>query len=72
MESTQTPSNAAAKIALSRQYKQMQGEKIPGISCGLIDDNVFEWSVMIMPGEGFKFYEGESGWTWETPILSGG
>jgi ubiquitin-conjugating enzyme E2 G1 len=41
----------------------MQGEKIPGISCGLIDDNVFEWGIMLMPGDGFKYYEGESVWT---------
>jgi len=41
------PSSAA--IILGRQLKQMQSDKdIPGISCGLVDDNVFEWEVMLM------------------------
>lgn len=45
---------------LSRQLKQMQTDKdIPGISCGLADDNnVFEWEVMLMISDDCKFYGG--------------
>ena len=43
-----------------RQLKQMQNDKnIPGISCGLVDDNAFEWEVMLMISEECKFYGGE-------------
>ena len=44
---------------LGRQLKQMQGDKdIPGISCGLKDDNVFEWEVMLMISDDCKYYGG--------------
>ena len=45
---------------LGRQLKQMQGDKdIPGISCGLKDDNVFEWEVMLMISDDCKYYGGK-------------
>lgn len=44
---------------LSRQLKQMQNDKsISGISCGLVDSNVFEWEVMLMIDDDTKFYGG--------------
>lgn len=45
---------------LARQLKQMQTDKdIPGISCGLVNNNVFEWEVMLMINDDCKFYGGE-------------
>lgn len=53
-------STSAAAGLLGRQLKQMQGDKdIPGISCGLVDNNVFEWEVMLMISDECKFYGGE-------------
>lgn len=44
---------------LGRQLKQMQSDKdIPGISCGLMDNNVFEWEVMLMINDDCKYYGG--------------
>ncbi|KAJ5261056.1 Ubiquitin-conjugating enzyme E2 15 [Penicillium angulare] len=44
---------------LSRQLSQMQSDKdIPGISCGLLDNNVFEWEVMLMISDDVKLYGG--------------
>ncbi|MCJ1444289.1 MAG: Ubiquitin-conjugating enzyme E2 15 [Stictis urceolatum] len=49
--------SSAAGGLLMRQLKQMQNDKnIPGISCGLVDDNAFEWEVMLMISEECKFY----------------
>lgn len=46
---------------LSRQLKNMQTQSdIPGISAGLVDDNIFEWDVMIMMSDECRFYGG--GW----------
>jgi ubiquitin-conjugating enzyme E2 G1 len=54
-------SSSAAAGLLSRQLKQMQNDKdIPGISCGLVDNNVFEWEVMLMINDDTKFYGGMS------------
>ena len=37
----------------------MQSDKdIPGISCGLIESNVFEWEVMLMISDDCKYYGG--------------
>jgi ubiquitin-conjugating enzyme E2 G1 len=37
----------------------MQNDKdIPGISCGLVDNNVFEWEVMLMINDETKYYGG--------------
>ncbi|KAL6707734.1 Ubiquitin-conjugating enzyme E2 15 [Coniothyrium glycines] len=53
-----TSSSAAAGL-LSRQLKQMQNDKsISGISCGLVESNVFEWEVMLMIDDDTKFYGG--------------
>lgn len=44
---------------LGRQLKQMQKDAdIPGISVGLVDDNVFHWEVMLMINDECKFYGG--------------
>jgi ubiquitin-protein ligase len=44
---------------LSRQLQQMQSDKdIPGISCGLVDNNIFEWEVMLMISDDVKLYGG--------------
>jgi ubiquitin-conjugating enzyme E2 G1 len=46
---------------LSRQLQQMQSDKdIPGISCGLVDNNVFEWEVMLMISDDVKLYGGKT------------
>ena len=45
---------------LSRQLQHMQADKdIPGISCGLVDNNVFEWEVMLMINDDCKYYGGK-------------
>jgi len=50
---------ASAAILLSKQYKLMQGDdSIQGISVGLVDNNVFEWEVMLMISDECKFYGG--------------
>lgn len=44
---------------LSRQLQHMQADKdIPGISCGLVDNNVFEWEVMLMISDDVQLYGG--------------
>ncbi|KAL3464576.1 hypothetical protein BJX64DRAFT_275777 [Aspergillus heterothallicus] len=49
----------AAGRMLARQLQQMQSDKdIPGISCGLVDSNVFEWEVMLMISDDVKLYGG--------------
>jgi hypothetical protein len=53
-----SPSAGAAAL-LARQLKQMQQAKdLPGISCGLVDDNVFEWEVMLMISDDCRYYGG--------------
>lgn len=53
---------SAAAGLLGRQLKQMQSDKdIPGISCGLVDSNVFEWEVMLMISDECRYYGGERG-----------
>ena len=50
---------SAASGLLSRQLKQMQSDKgVPGISCGLVSDNIFEWEVMLMITDDCKYYGG--------------
>jgi ubiquitin-protein ligase len=54
-----SPTSAAAGL-LGRQFKHMQTDKdIPGISCGLVDNNVFEWEVMLMISDDCKYYGGK-------------
>ncbi|KAG9239002.1 ubiquitin-conjugating enzyme [Amylocarpus encephaloides] len=44
---------------LYRQFKEMQKAKdLPGISCGLVKDNVFQWEVMLMINDDCKYYGG--------------
>ncbi|KAI9054950.1 hypothetical protein LZ554_002093 [Drepanopeziza brunnea f. sp. 'monogermtubi'] len=51
------PSGAAGLLA--RQLKYMQTAKdLPGISCGLVNSNVFEWEVMLMISDDCKYYGG--------------
>jgi ubiquitin-protein ligase len=53
-------SSSAAAGLLGRQLKQMNHSKdLPGISCGLVDNNVFEWEVMLMINDDCKFYGGK-------------
>ncbi|KAG9504222.1 hypothetical protein J7337_004189 [Fusarium musae] len=51
-------SSAPAASLLKRQLKEMQaGKDIPGISCGLVNDNnIFEWEVMLMISDDCKYY----------------
>ena len=51
---------AAAASLLKRQLKEMQtGKDLPGISCGLVNDNnMFEWEVMLMINDDCKYYGG--------------
>lgn len=51
---------AAAASLLKRQLKEMQlGKDLPGISCGLVNDNnIFEWEVMLMINDDCKYYGG--------------
>ncbi|OIW32601.1 ubiquitin-conjugating enzyme [Coniochaeta ligniaria NRRL 30616] len=53
-------SGSAAGALLRRQLKQMQSDKdIPGISCGLVNDNnIMEWEVMLMISDDCKYYGG--------------
>jgi hypothetical protein len=52
-------STSSAAVLLGRQLKQMQADKdLPGISCGLVDSNVFEWEVMLMMNDECKYYGG--------------
>jgi hypothetical protein len=52
------PATGAAGL-LARQLKGMQQAKdLPGISCGLVNDNVFEWEVMLMISDDCKYYGG--------------
>lgn len=55
-----TASSAPAAALLKRQLKEMRTSKdIPGISCGLVnDDNIFEWEVMLMISDDCKYYGG--------------
>ena len=56
--------SSAASALLGRQLKQMQSDKdIPGISCGLVKDNIFEWEVMLMISDDCKYYGGTSNTT---------
>lgn len=51
---------SSAAVLLGRQLKQMQADKdMPGISCGLVDNNVFEWEVMLMINDDCKYYGGK-------------
>jgi hypothetical protein len=50
---------SGAATLLARQFKQMQSAKdLPGISVGLLNNNVFEWEVMLMISDDCKYYGG--------------
>jgi ubiquitin-conjugating enzyme E2 G1 len=50
--SSAASSQSSAALLLAKQFKQIQTDKdIPGISCGLVGNNVFEWEVMLMLSE---------------------
>ena len=52
--------NSGAATRLRKELKYMQTAKdLPGISCGLVNDNVFEWEVMLMISDDCKFYGGK-------------
>ena len=52
-------STSAAAGMLSRQLKEMQhASDIQGMSCGLVDDNVFEWEIVLMIADDCKYYGG--------------
>lgn len=50
-------------MLLSRHYKDVtKGEAskdMQGISCGLVNENVFEWEVMFMVDDDIKYYGGK-------------
>jgi ubiquitin-conjugating enzyme E2 G1 len=51
--------NSGAASLLRRQLKYMQAARdLPGISCGLVNDNIFEWEVMLMISDDCKYYGG--------------
>lgn len=50
--SSSSSGNSSAALLLGRQFKQMQTDKdIPGISCGLVGNSVFDWEIMLMLDE---------------------
>ncbi|KAF7558398.1 hypothetical protein G7046_g5760 [Stylonectria norvegica] len=53
-------SSAPAASLLKRQLKEIQTcRDLPGISCGLVNDNnIFEWEVMLMINDDCKYYGG--------------
>ncbi|KAF2227594.1 ubiquitin-conjugating enzyme/RWD-like protein [Elsinoe ampelina] len=59
MPAPASPATSSAALILGKQFKQMQKDKdIPGISCGLVDNNIFEWEVMLMIPDDCKDYGG--------------
>lgn len=58
--SESTTANAGTASMLAKQLKYMQNNKdLPGVSCGLVRDNVFEWEVMLMINDETKYYGGK-------------
>ncbi|KAH8586442.1 ubiquitin-conjugating enzyme/RWD-like protein [Bisporella sp. PMI_857] len=50
---------SAAATLLANHFKQMKNAKdLPGISCGLIDGNIFKWEVILMINEDDNRYYG--------------
>ena len=44
---------------LRRQLKEMQNDKnLSNISCGLVDDNIYEWEAMLIISDDCKLYGG--------------
>ena len=58
VDTTAMATSATAGL-LARQLKQMQQAKdLPGISVGLLNNNVFQWEVMLMINDDNKYYGG--------------
>ena len=52
MASNSAAASSSAALLLAKQFKAIQTDKdIPGISCGLVGNSVFEWEVMLMLSE---------------------
>ena len=70
MSGSSSSGSAAAAALLRRQLKHMQSDKdIPGISCGLVNDNnIFEWEVMLMISDDCKYYGGASFYPVPVPL----
>jgi ubiquitin-conjugating enzyme E2 G1 len=52
---------SAAAGLLGRQLKQINASNdLPGISCGLVDSNVFEWEVMLIMSDDCEYYGGKN------------
>jgi ubiquitin-conjugating enzyme E2 G1 len=52
-------STSGSATLLSKQLKNLQEDKsLSNISAGLINDNIYEWEVMLMIGDDCKFYGG--------------
>lgn len=53
-------SNTTSARLLSKQLREMQDDKSlsNNISAGLIDNNIYEWEVMLMVSDDCKFYGG--------------
>lgn len=48
-----------ATVMLAKQLKEINKAKdLPGISCGLMKENIFEWEVMLMISDDCKYYGG--------------
>jgi len=46
-------------MLLARQLKEIQKAKdLPQLSVGIVNDNVFEWEVMLMMSDEDRFYGG--------------
>ncbi|KAF2861561.1 ubiquitin-conjugating enzyme [Piedraia hortae CBS 480.64] len=44
--------SSSAGLLLRRQFQRMQKEdEIPGISCGMVDDDMFTWEIIMMLDE---------------------
>jgi ubiquitin-conjugating enzyme E2 G1 len=55
------PAQSSTERLLAHHLKQMQSDKdIPGISCGLVDNSLYEWEVMLMINDDCKYYGGMS------------
>ena len=50
---------SSAERLLAHHLKQIQADKdLPGISCGIVDDDLYEWEVMLMINDECKYYGG--------------
>ncbi|KAH7353531.1 ubiquitin-conjugating enzyme [Plectosphaerella cucumerina] len=56
------PSQTGASLLLSRHFKDVTrgaaSKDMQGVSCGLVNDNIFEWEVMFMIDDDIKYYGG--------------